>query len=71
MVITGWLIPGLYVTNLFGALLTVVALAVINATVWDAALFFSVPYSLSVHAALLLFANGFIFLGACETLAWY
>ncbi len=61
MLLTAWVIPRIYITSIFGAVLTVVALSLVNATIWDAALFFSLPYSLSTHALLLFLANGFIF----------
>ena len=61
MLLTAWVIPGLSITNIFGAVVTVLALSAINASIWDAALFFSIPYSLSSHTLLLLLMNGFIF----------
>jgi len=61
MLLTALLIPGLRVTSIFGALLCVVALAFVNAHLWSAALFFHVPMELSIHALMLLLANGVIF----------
>jgi len=61
MLITAFLLPGLRVTSIFGAVLCVVALAFINAHLWSAALFFHVPMELSIHAVALLGANGAIF----------
>ena len=61
MMVTALLLPKVRITSLFGAIGCVVALAIVNATLWDVALFFSIPDSLSLHAALLLVANGFIF----------
>lgn len=61
MLVTVWLIPRLTVTSIFGALGAVIALAFVNSSIWDAALFFNIPDSFSVHALLLLLANGFIF----------
>jgi putative membrane protein len=61
MMVTAFLIPGLRVTSPLGALLAVVTLAFINAHLWDAALFFEVPRSMSIHTVLLLGANGLIF----------
>ncbi len=58
---TALLIPGLRITGIFGALKIVAALAFLNATLWDAALFFSLPDGLSTQAALLLVVNGVIF----------
>lgn len=59
--ITALLIPRLRVTSIFGPLLTVMALALLNATIWDAALFFRVPDSFSVQVLLLLISNGIFF----------
>jgi len=61
MGLTALLIPGLRITSVFGALASVVALALVNATVWDAALFFSVPHALSTQMLVLLIGNGAIF----------
>jgi putative membrane protein len=61
MGLTALLIPRLRITGLFGALKIVAALAFLNATVWDAALFFSIPDALTTQAALLLVINGIIF----------
>jgi len=61
MALTALLIPGLRVTSVFGALATVVALALVTATVWDAALFFSVPHAVSTQMVVLLVSNGVIF----------
>jgi putative membrane protein len=61
MALTALLIPRLRITSLFGALTTVVALAFVNSKIWDAALFFQIPNSLSIHALLLFITNGVIF----------
>jgi len=61
MAITAALIPRLYITSLFGAGIIVAAIALVNATVWDAALFFQLPESFSLHALTLLLANGILF----------
>ncbi len=61
MAVTVLLIPKLKVSSIFGPLLCVVALAAINAHVWDAALFFSVPDSFTAHTAVLFLANGLMF----------
>jgi len=61
MLLTALLIPGLRITGLFGATLTVVALALVNATLWDAALFFQVPDAPTTQALVLLATNGAIF----------
>lgn len=61
MGVTALLIPKLRITGIFGAFKIVAALAFLNATLWDAALFFSIPDAVSTHAALLLLINGVIF----------
>ena len=61
MALTALAIPKLKITSLFGALGAVVGLAFVNATVWDAALFFSVPNGISTQMVTLLLANGALF----------
>ena len=61
MMFTAFLLPGLKITGPLGALTTVVALAFVNANLWDAALFFHVPASFTMQAALLFITNGVIF----------
>jgi putative membrane protein len=61
MALTALLIPKLRITGIFGALGTVVCLGLINATVWDAALFFNVPNSFTSQAVMLFLANGILF----------
>lgn len=62
MIITAILIPGLKISGPFGAFITVVSLALVNAKLWDTALFFNIPNSLTVHTGALFLANGIIFL---------
>ena len=61
MMLTALVIPRMKITSIFGALGIVLALGLVNATVWDTALFFSVPSSFSRHALTLLAANGVLF----------
>ena len=61
MGLTALLIPRLRITSIFGAILMVVGLALVNAHLWDAALFLSVPDTLTVHALTLFVVNGLIF----------
>jgi len=61
MMLTAAVIPRMRITSIFGALGIVLALALANATIWDTALFFSVPQSFSRHALTLLAANGIFF----------
>lgn len=58
---TALLIPRLTITSIFGATLMVIALALINSYLWDAALFFRVPDALSTQTLLLFLVNGSIF----------
>ena len=61
MGLTAALLPKLRITGPLGALLTVAALALMNATVWDAGLFASLPGSFSTQTLGLLLANGVLF----------
>ncbi len=61
MGLTVLFIPKLKLTSIFGATFMVIALALVNSHLWDAALFFSVPNSLSVQTGLLVISNGIIF----------
>lgn len=61
MMLTVFFIPKLKVEGPIPAFLTVLALSFINSHVWDAALFFKVPDTLSSQAALLILTNGLIF----------
>lgn len=61
MLLTAFLIPKLTVTNPLGALAMVIAIAFVNANVWDAALFFNIPNHFSTQAATLWVVNGVIF----------
>lgn len=61
MLITAWLLPGLKVSGPIPAFITVIALALVNAKIWDAALFFSVPDAMTTQAIVLLVANALIF----------
>jgi uncharacterized membrane protein YvlD (DUF360 family) len=61
MMLTALVIPRMKITSIFGALGIVLALGLVNATIWDTALFFSVPSSFSRHALTLLAANGLLF----------
>lgn len=59
--ITAALLPKLTITGFLGPVGMVVALTIINAKLWDAALFFSIPDSLTYQSLTLLATNGFIF----------
>lgn len=61
MLLTAALLPRFEVTNIFGAVLTVVILGFVNASVWDAALFYNIPNSFSSHSLTLLASNGLLF----------
>lgn len=61
MLATAALLPKLKITSLLGAVAIVACLAFVNATVWDAALFLSVPSDLSIQAFVLLLSNGLLF----------
>ncbi len=61
MMLTAFALPGLKVKGPVGAFLAVAALAYLNATYWDWALFFKLPDSFTVKAALLVLVNGILF----------
>ncbi len=61
MMLTALLLPGFTVSGPIGALIGVVGIAFVNAQIWDAALFFSIPDTVSFHALTVLIANGIIF----------
>jgi putative membrane protein len=68
MVLTALVVPRLRITSIFGAFLIVVALALVNATLWNAALFFSIPTTPTLAAVVLVVANGAIFWVLCKLL---
>lgn len=70
MIATGAVVPGFKVTNPLGAVLMVVALAFVNAHIWDAALFFELPDSLTHRTLTLLVTNGVIFWVLVKVLPW-
>jgi len=59
--ITCRLIPHLRITSIIGPILTIICLTIVNLKLWDIALFFSLPDSLTVQTATLIIANGIIF----------
>lgn len=61
MIITAILLPGLRITGIFGTFLTVVALAFVNASIWDASLFFNIPMDFTTHTLTILGANAVLF----------
>lgn len=61
MAITVFLLPRVTVTGISGPILMVLGITVVNAFLWDAALFFSLPDTLSAHSVIVLLANGFMF----------
>jgi len=61
MALTTLLIPNLRVTSIFGPILAVAVLSIINMSVWSSGLFSTLPNSLSTQALTLLLINGGIF----------
>lgn len=61
MILTCWLIPKLKITSIFGAIFMVIALAFINANVWDLALFMKVPDEATYQMVALFLTNGLLF----------
>lgn len=68
MIFTALLIPRLQITNVFGAIGIVVALAFVNTHLWDAALFLKVPDSLTTQSLTLIACNGILFLALVKLL---
>lgn len=61
MALTVLVIPNLRVTSIFGPVLAVIALALVNTTVWSSELFSQIPGALSTQAVTLLAINAAIF----------
>lgn len=61
VVITSAIIPGLRITSIFGPLLMVVGMAILNSYLWDRSLFEAIPNEFTYRALQLLVANGFLF----------
>lgn len=61
MGLTCFFIRGLSLSSPLGAIFMVVGLAYVNSMLWDAALFFKLPDSLSMQVVTLSLANGCIF----------
>ncbi len=61
MALTALLLPNLRVTSIFGPIMAVVALSVINTTIWSTDLFSQLPLSASTQGLTLLAINGAIF----------
>jgi putative membrane protein len=59
--ITVGLIPRLYVTSITGVFALAVALAIVNATIWDPKLFAYIPTEFSNRALILVLVNGLLF----------
>ena len=49
------------ITSFFGPILMVIALSFVNSKIWDIALFFQIPNSLTSQAITVFFVNGLIF----------
>lgn len=61
MSVTAFLLPGLRITQISGALFTVLAISYLNSTVWDTALFFQIPDTFSLQVCSLILTNGVLF----------
>lgn len=68
LILTCLILPKLKVEGFFSALLTVAVISAINVYLWDAALFFDIPDTLSYHALVLVISNGAIFWTAVKLL---
>lgn len=61
LTITAFLLPGLKVTSVFGPILMIFFLGLVNAFLWDASLFYQIPTGLSSHAGMIVLWNALIF----------
>ncbi|RIL06944.1 MAG: hypothetical protein DCC75_10415 [Proteobacteria bacterium] len=61
MLLTCLLIPRLTVTGPISALITVLVMGFINAHLWNTALFFNIPDTLTLQVAVIFIVNGLIF----------
>lgn len=61
MMLTALVIPGLRITSIVGAISIVLALAVVNQTLWSAAMFETIPHAATVQTLVLVVSNGAIF----------
>ena len=61
LTITAFILPGLRVTSLFGPILMLVSITVVNAFLWDASLFYNIPHSLTNQAVMVMLWNAVIF----------
>lgn len=61
LALTALLLPGLKINSLFSLVGLVIIIYLTNAYLWDAALFFSIPNSLSLRALYTLICNGLLF----------
>ena len=68
MMITALLLPKLRITNPLGAVLMVVGISVVNTYLWNTALFFKIPDSLTSQTLTLFLANGALFWGLVKIL---
>lgn len=59
--VTAFVLPGLKMTSIFGPLLMIVSLAIVNAFLWDTSLFFNIPNDFSTHAMMVAGWNAVIF----------
>lgn len=61
MLLVTIILPGLKLEGVFGLFLMVGSLAVLNASLWDSALFHALPKNFTVHSATLILINGALF----------
>ena len=68
LLITAFLLPKFQVHGPLSGLIMVLALTFINTSLWDAALFYSIPDSLSTQTAITFFTNAVVFWILAKTL---
>ena len=61
LALTAWILPGLKISNLLSLVGMVFIISLTNSMLWDAALFYQIPDSISLQALLTILANGLFF----------
>ena len=67
ILLTAFFVPRLQIKGPLSGLIAVVLITIVNATIWDAALFFAIPDSLGAHSLVLFLANGTLFFVMAKT----
>lgn len=68
LLITAFLMPRFQVKGPLSAAIAVLVISIVNSTVWDSGLFFTLPDSATTQAAMLIVVNGVLFWLLAKTL---